>query len=215
MTKAMKTLGLTALMALGAVSVAHAQAVSTPSLQGSFLSPEAPVAPKLIIDPALLGPTPKAEDASTSALAQVADSAETQRKVRKVSLYKQLMELNGTSKNVRMIMRNTKSAVKLVILERAGITNLSPAQEAKFNQIADRVLKETEVSIIDQIANAQAVSFSEDEIASLINANSGIAAAKYTNGKLANPEVNAQQIQGYMVDAVIKIIKTFQQSIAS
>ncbi|MDC7683137.1 hypothetical protein PQU92_07600 [Asticcacaulis sp. BYS171W] len=204
-------------MALGlmaSASIASAETLVPPTLQGSFLSPEAPTAPKLVIDPALIGIAPKVEGTAASTVS-VEDKAAAAKKTRKIALYKQLMELNGTAKNVRMILANTKSAVKLVILERQGKKNLLPSEEAKFDQIADRVLKEAEVTIIDQIATAQAAGFEEAEIVSLINANSGLAAAKYNAGKFANPEANAQQIQGFMVDAVVKIIKTFQQSISS
>ncbi|ESQ81308.1 hypothetical protein AEYBE204_02915 [Asticcacaulis sp. YBE204] len=204
-------------MALGLMTSAGAVSAETlvpPSLQGSFLSPEAPSAPKLVIDPALIGMAPKAEGTAASTVA-IEDKAAAAKKTRKVVLYKQLMELNGTAKNVRMILANTKAAVKLVILERQGKKSLLPSEEAKFDQIADRVLKEAEVTIIDQIATAQAAGFEEEEIVSLINANSGLAAAKYNAGKFANPEASAQQIQGFMVDAVVKIIKTFQQSISS
>ncbi|UDF03895.1 hypothetical protein [Asticcacaulis sp. AND118] len=190
-----------------------AQPVVPPSLQGSFLTPEAPLAPKIEIDPALIGMTPRIEG-TAAATVSPEDKAAAARKTRRVALYKQLMEANGTSKNVRLILANTKAAVKMVILERKGATNLSAADELKFNQIADRVLKEAEVSVIDQIAAAQSASFSEEEILTLISANSGPVAAKYNASKFANPEANAQQIQSYMVEAVVKIIKTFKEAIS-
>lgn len=190
-----------------------AQPVVPPSLQGSFLTPEAPLAPKIEIDPALIGMAPRIEG-TAAATVSPEDKAAAARKTRRVALYKQLMEANGTSKNVRLIMANTKTAVKMVILERKGATNLSAADELKFNQVADRVLKDAEISIIDQIAATQSVNFSEEEILTLISANSGPVAAKYNASKFANPEANAQQIQSYMVEAVVKIIKTFKEAIS-
>ncbi|BBF81777.1 hypothetical protein EM6_2385 [Asticcacaulis excentricus] len=190
-----------------------AQPVVPPSLQGSFISPEAPLAPKIELDPALIGMAPRLEG-TAAATVSPEDKAAAARKSRRIALYKQLMETNGTTKNVRLIMANTKAAVRLVILERKGAQSLSGADELKFNQIADRVLKEAEASIIDQIATAQSANFSEEEILTLISANSGPVAAKYNASKFANPDANAQQIQSYMVEAVIKIIKTFKEAIS-
>lgn len=190
-----------------------AQPVVPPSLQGSFVTPEAPLAPKIELDPTLIGMAPRLEG-TAAATVSPEDKAAAARKSRRIALYKQLMDTNGTSKNVHMIMANTKAAVRLVILERKGAKSLSPADELKFNQIADRVLKEAEVSIIDQIAATQSANFTEEEILTLISANSGPVAAKYNASKFANPDANAQQIQSYMVEAVIKIIKTFKEAIS-
>ncbi|WP_298328391.1 hypothetical protein [Asticcacaulis sp.] len=196
-----------------AIAKTPAQPVVPPSLQGSFISPEAPLAPKIELDPALIGMAPRLEG-TAAATVSPEDKAAAARKSRRIALYKQLMETNGTTKNVRLIMGNTKAAVRLVILERKGAQALSAADELKFNQIADRVLKEAEASIIDQIATAQSANFSEEEILTLISANSGPVAAKYNASKFANPDANAQQIQSYMVEAVIKIIKTFKEAIS-
>jgi len=188
--------------------------ITPPGLQGSFLSPEAPLAPELKIDPAEIGIAPRIEGTAASTLASPEDKAAAAKKARRIALYKQLMEQNGTSKNVRLILANTKAAVRMVVLERKGVKGLGAADEIRFNQIADSVLKDAETTIIDQIAAAQSANFSEDEILSLINANSGPIAARYNASKFANPETNAQQIQSYMVDAVVKIIKTFKGSIS-
>ena len=155
-----------------------------------------------------------AGDVATVAVAQLNDKADAAQAQEKVQLYKQLMELNGMSRNIRLVMNNTKTATKLIVLQRAGGPALTPAQDARYNTIADGVLKDTENGLIDDIAKAQSQSFSIDEIQQLIVANSSIAAAKYNAGKFQTPEANAQEIQGYMVAAVIKIIKTFTQSVA-
>lgn len=155
-----------------------------------------------------------AGDVATVAVAQLNDKADAAQAQEKVQLYKQLMELNGMSRNIRLVVNNTKTATKLIVLQRAGGPALTPAQDARYNTIADGVLKDTENSLINDIATAQSQSFSTDEIQQLIVANSSIAAAKYNAGKFQTPDANAQEIQGYMVDAVIKIIKTFTQSVA-
>lgn len=209
----LEALGPSAQAQTMAIAKTPAQPVVPPSLQGSFISPEAPLAPKIELDPALIGMAPRLEG-TAAATVSPEDKAAAGRKSRRIALYKQLMETNGTTKNVRLIMANTKAAVRLVILERKGAQSLSGADELKFNQIADRVLKEAEASIIDQIATAQSANFSEEEILTLISANSGPVAAKYNASKFANPDANAQQIQSYMVEAVIKIIKTFKEAIS-
>lgn len=209
----LESLGPSAQAQTTSVAKTPAQPVVPPSLQGSFISPEAPLAPKIELDPALIGMAPRLEG-TAAATVSPEDKAAAARKSRRIALYKQLMETNGTTKNVRLIMANTKAAVRLVILERKGAQSLSGADELKFNQIADRVLKDAEASIIDQIATTQSASFTEEEILTLISANSGPVAAKYNASKFANPEANAQQIQSYMVEAVIKIIKTFKEAIS-
>jgi hypothetical protein len=201
---------------LGLAASASAQTVNTPALEGSFASPEAPIAPKLVINPSDLGLTPVTDQpAQTSVVQTTQKPAAPAPQDRKIALYKQLMELNGTSKNVRQIMNNTKSAVRMVVLERAGLGSLSPAQELKFNSIADGILKETEVAIIDQIALTQSMSFDVDEVLALIKANSSPAAARYNISKFTGNDQTGQQIQGFMVEAVVRIVKTFKQSISS
>jgi hypothetical protein len=70
------------------------------------------------------------------------------------------------------------------------------------------------VSLIDQIARNQSQSFSADEIQQLITANSSVAAAKYNSGKFLGADSDQQEIQTYMTAAVVKIIKTFNESVA-
>ena len=155
-----------------------------------------------------------AGDVAVTAVAQLNDAADAAHASAKVDLYKQLMELNGMSRNIRNVIDNTKTSTRLIVVERAGATALNTQQAATYNQIADSVLKQTETGLIDSIARAQAQSFSADEIQQLIVANSSVAAAKYNAGKFQSPEANAAEIQTYMVDAVIKIIKTYRDSVA-
>ena len=156
-----------------------------------------------------------AGDVATVAVAQLNDQADAAQASEKIQLYKQLMELNGMSRNIRMVLNNTKTTTKLIVIQRAGEATLTADQDARYNTIADGVLKDTESSLIDDIARAQSQSFSSDEIQQLIVANSSVAAAKYNAGKFQAPDASAQEIQGYMVDAVIKIIKSFTESVAS
>lgn len=195
------------------ITASPTAAQELPALNGSFLSREAPAAFSLNTDASDMGLAPQASEIADTALAEVNDPA-TGQLARKSGLYKSLMELNGTSRNVRTILTNTKAAVKLVIIERNGGVALTAAQEAKFDRIADPILTDTENNIIDQIALAQSQTFSESEIRALITANSGLAAAKYNDGKFTNPEAQGAAIQGYMVDAVVKIVKSFHASIS-
>ena len=99
-----------------------------------------------------------AGDVATVAVAQLNDKADAAQAQEKVQLYKQLMELNGMSRNIRLVVNNTKTATKLIVLQRAGGPALTPAQDARYNTIADGVLKDTENSLIEDIAKAQSQS---------------------------------------------------------
>lgn len=156
-----------------------------------------------------------AGDVATSAVAQLNDTAENAKVREKVELYKQLMELNGVSRNVRQVISNTKIATRLIVIDRAGLTTLTPEQDARYNKIADGILLDTQNTLIDNIAIAQAPAFSAEEIQQLITANASIAAAKYNAGKFMGQDEAATQVQNYMIEAVIKIIKTFTESKAS
>lgn len=153
-----------------------------------------------------------AGDVAVSAVAQLNDAAETAHVQEKIELYKQLMELNGVARNVREVINSTKTATRLIVIDRAGLTTLTPEQDARYNQIADKILLETQNTLIENIAEAQAPAFSADEIQQLIIANSSVAAAKYNAAKFMQPDTSAGEVQTYMVDAVIKIIKTFTES---
>jgi hypothetical protein len=156
-----------------------------------------------------------AGDVASPALAQLNDAADSANAARKVELYKQLMELNGQSRNIRNVMTSTKTATKLIVAQRAGQTSLSTADSARYDAIADTILDQAEAALINDIAVAQSQAFSTDEIQQLIIANASVAAAKYNAGKFSQTDAASRQVQSYMVDAVIKIIKTFQESMAS
>jgi len=153
-----------------------------------------------------------AADVASVAVAQVNDQADAAEAQARIDLYKQLMELNGVTQNIRTVVAATKTATRLVIIDRAGVDKLTPAQDARYNQVADNVLRATQGELIDAVAKAQAPNFSLDEIHQLITANSSEAASKYNAVRFLNPDENAKLVQDYMVDAVIKIIKTYSQS---
>ncbi|HVZ30152.1 MAG TPA: hypothetical protein VG839_07135 [Asticcacaulis sp.] len=155
-----------------------------------------------------------AGDVATVAVAQLNDAADAAAAQKKIDLYKQFMELNGTSRNIRESLEATKASTKLIVLERAGKKTLTADEDKRYSQIADSVMKDTEASLIDQIARNQSQSFSADEIQQLIAANSTVAAAKYNSGKFMGAESDQQEIQNYMTAAVVRIVKTFNESIA-
>jgi hypothetical protein len=156
-----------------------------------------------------------AGDFASVAVAQVNDQADAAVATQKVELYKQLMELNGMSRNIRNVLDSTKTSTRLIVIQRSGSDRLTPEQDARYDQIADAVLKDTEAKLIDQIAQTQAASYSADEIRQLIASNASVSAAKYNAAKFADQGGNADQIQTYAVEAVIKIMKTFKESVAS
>jgi hypothetical protein len=155
-----------------------------------------------------------AGDVATVAVAQLNDAADAANAAKKIELYKQFMELNGTSRNIRAALDATKASTRLIVLERAGKKTLNADEDKRYGAIADTVMKDTEVSLIDQIARNQSQSFSADEIQQLITANSSVAAAKYNSGKFLGADSDQQEIQTYMTAAVVKIIKTFNESVA-
>jgi hypothetical protein len=156
-----------------------------------------------------------AGDVASVAVAQVNDQADAAVATQKVELYKQLMELNGMSRNIRTVLDNTKTTTKMIVVQRSGSDHLTPEQDARYDRIADTVLKDTESKLIDDIAQTQATSYSADEIQQLIASNSSVAAAKYNAAKFVDESGNATQVENYMVEAVIKIMKTFKESVAS
>ncbi len=156
-----------------------------------------------------------AGDYAAPAVAQINDAADAAQAKQKIALYKQLMELNGTSRNLRNVIAATKSATRLIVIDRAKVDKLSAVQETRYNQIADQILGQTQNDLIQSIAEAQAPAFSTDEIRQLITANASIAAAKYTAAKFTSSDATTNEIQTYMVEAVIKIVKTFTTSQAS
>lgn len=156
-----------------------------------------------------------AESVAVDALANVNDAADFSYTQAKVDKYRELMELNGTARNVRTLLDTVKDATKLVVLERMGQQAMTTQQTMAFEQISSQVLAETEARILNDLAVAQAQTFTLDEIQSLITANSSISAAKYNAGKFAAPDVSQQMIQSYMVDAVVKIVKSFTESVQS
>ena len=156
-----------------------------------------------------------AGDVATSAVAQINDAAIDAAAQKKIDAYKQLMELNGVARSVRSSLDATKASTRLIVLERAGKSNLTPTEDARYNSIADSILNKTETDVIDEIARSQSQSFSLDEINQLITANASVAAAKYNAGKFTAPDATSDEVQTYMVEAVVKIIKTFKESVAS
>jgi hypothetical protein len=156
-----------------------------------------------------------AGDTAKPALAQLNDAADSAAAQKKIDLYKQLMQLNGVTRGVRTALDATKAQTRLVVLERAGKSAMTPAEEARYNTVADAVLKETEATVLDSIARSQSQSFSADEIQQLINANASVAAAKYNAGKFVTAQNSTEEVQTYMVQAVVKIIKTFKDSVDS
>ncbi len=156
-----------------------------------------------------------AGDVASVAVAQVNDSADAASAANKVALYKQLMELDGTARNIRSVLDNAKTTTKLVVIQRSGESQLTTEQSTRYDQIADKIMKDTEAQLIDSIAQNQASSFSADEIQQLITANSSISAAKYNAAKFVDQSGNAAQVESYMVEAVVKIVKSFKESVAS
>ena len=156
-----------------------------------------------------------AGDVASVAVAQVNDQADAAVAAQKVELYKQLMELNGMSRTIRIVLDNTKTSTRLIVIQRSGGDRLTPEQDARYNAIADTVLKDTEAKLIDNIAQTQAASYSADEIQQLIAANSSISAAKYNAAKFVDQTHTSDQVETYMVEAVMKIMQKFKESVTS
>ena len=155
-----------------------------------------------------------AGDVATVAVAQINDQQDAANAAQKVELYKQLMELNGTSRSIRNTLASARTTTRLVVVQNTGQGDLNAEQSALYDKIADGILGQTETQLIDDIAAKQSQSFSIAEIQQLITANSSVAAAKYNSAKFITPDANAAEVQQYMTDALIKIVKTFNESLA-
>lgn len=125
-----------------------------------------------------------------------------------VSLYRQLMELNGTSHNVRVIMTNTRKGVLDVIVAEKGA--LTAADQTRFDAQADAAFATLTEQVLNLIASEQAPLFTDAEIRSLVAANTGPAAAGYNAAKFREQENSAAEVQSYMVESVVEIIRNFQ-----
>jgi hypothetical protein len=123
--------------------------------------------------------------------------------------YRQVMELNGTSRNARLIMANSRKAVLTAIEERKG--TLSPSERQRFDALADASFSSLTEQVLALIAADQSPTFTDAEIDTLIAANTGQAAATYHAARL-NDEGGATEIQGFMVDSVVEIIRTFRDN---
>jgi hypothetical protein len=190
-------------------------AAGDPAAALTLMAP-APVADPARVAAILATPTP-ASYASLAAATVVAApiNPDSQAEGPNVQLYLKLMEINGTTNNVRMILKNAKDSIRTVVIERAGTLSLTPEQELRYDQAASDILKQTEADLILDIARTQSKAFTEAEISELLRANSSPAAQKYNAAKYVAPNEAVGQIQSYMVDAVYKILKTYKQAVAS
>ena len=133
----------------------------------------------------------------------------------KITQYRRLMELNGMAANIRLIIKNSKNAIRSTIIERNNLTSLSPQQELRFSTIADKILAGTEANLLDAVAAKQSKSLTSNDIEVLITANSSPAAAKYNAAKYADAEAVDKYILKYMNDAFANIMRTFKGSTES
>ena len=128
-----------------------------------------------------------------------------------VALFRQLMELNGTSQNARQVITNNRKVIlEAIEADRGGALN--DADRARFDTLADAAFASLTEQVLNLIAADQSPGFTEAEIRTLIAANSGLAAATYNAAKFKNEAEGAEEIQGYMVDSVVEIIKAFEDS---
>lgn len=127
-----------------------------------------------------------------------------------VAKYRQVMELNGTSRNARLVLANTRKTLLAAIEEDKGA--LSPSERERFDALADAAFANLTEQILALVAADQAPVFTDAEIDALIAANSGPAAAAYNAAKFRDQENAAQDTQAYMVEAVVEIIRSFRDN---
>ena len=128
----------------------------------------------------------------------------------KVEQYKSLMEINGTSRNIRDVVHRTRDVAREEISLRTGKQTFTAEETQRFDAIADPIFKTAENDIIDMVARAQSAPFSSAELQSLITSNSGVAAAKYNAAKFSDSQGMTQKIQTLMVDTVVAIIQIYK-----
>jgi hypothetical protein len=129
------------------------------------------------------------------------------------TLYKSLMELNGVTLNVRNVVTATRSSVEASLLTRSKKDAFTPAQLARLRALSDAEFAKAEGALVDAIATAQAGAFTTDELAQLIAANTTPEAATFMRAKFENGDANAAEVQRYMNEAAVSVIKSFNESV--
>lgn len=128
---------------------------------------------------------------------------------RHVSLYRDLMEANGTTPNIRNVMATTRATTTQALVDRKG-SPLSAEERARLDRLFTRILGPVEEQIVDGIARSQAFRLTEAEISQLILVDRSPAAVLYRTERLAVPAEEAAATQSFMVEAVVSIIKVFR-----
>lgn len=128
-----------------------------------------------------------------------------------IDLYKQFLALDGIEQNLQETVAayktDTRNAIADAIFE---VEFLTPEQEAEFDAVAGPIFSEVQAQILDDIARAQAGTFSTAEINTLIAASGRPAAQKYKRLAAAPQADMPDKVQALMVDSVVNIIATFK-----
>lgn len=149
--------------------------------------------------------------AGTPILAPTALAETQQATAANIDLYKQFLKLDGTDQNLSMTVANYKIETRNAIADTVHETEfLTPEQEARFEAIAGPIFDEVQGQILDDIAKAQAGTFTTAEINTLIALNARPVTRKYKELIFSQPANIADSVQNLMVDTVVDIIKTFK-----
>lgn len=129
-------------------------------------------------------------------------------------LYRQLMEVNGVARNVRAVVTARRAAIVQIATERNG-GSLNPQEQARLDAAMSASLDPLTEQLLNNIAQAQSAAFSDADLRALIAANGSAAAGRYNAAKFADAEQMSAQVQQYMVDAVLAIIRAYRDGAAS
>lgn len=132
-----------------------------------------------------------------------------------VAAYERLMQLNGVTLGIRVASANTATAIRTDLVNNRLKRPLTAAETTKLDALIVRELDPVENQIIDLVAASQAGGFSEAEIGRLVQSQSIPAMPDYIKAKFMAEPSETEAIQALMVNAVIRIIKTYQESTRS
>jgi hypothetical protein len=144
---------------------------------------------------------------AVSALPTVAAAQEVS--AQHISLYRDLMEANGTTPNIRNVIATTRATTTQTLMDRKG-SPLTAEERAHLDRLFARILGPVEEQIVDSIARFQAPQLTEADISQLILARRSPAAVLYEAERRAGSPEETAAVTAFMVDAVVSIIKVFR-----
>lgn len=148
-------------------------------------------------------------------LFQPAQAETPARELSRAELFLQLMELDGSAQNIRNILEGAKAEAAIgIAAELNGSDTLTAEQQAVFDEAAGPAFSFAGDRILSDVAGTQAEALTREDIEALIAANSTPAARRYNELRNNPPAVYDAAVQDLMVNAVVNIVRDFQEGTA-